>query len=370
LAATFGAADLPDAWAVSPALPAGLTLDPSSGAISGTPTTAAAGTHTFTATTYGSGSLISARSSIDLALTVSADPALTPSFSAVTSTSNGFTFSVTNFDASYTWGATSTAGAVAVSGAGLITVSGIGASASATVTVTTQRSGYLSGSAQQTGSASTTSTPSNGNTENTLSNDSHVALPRLTTIVPGIFTWNQGVYGRTRVVENSGGVAQYTIKPELPQGMSMNRGTGIIQGSPANTLASTTFVVEASNTSGSSTATIRLQVEAAVTETTVAEDGSAGSVRFRKYSAKLSKTGLVKLGMLVQNLGVEPVTLTGMISVSGQGATLARKRAVQVRKHLRSQGITVGSIILLSQADNSTMTRRVLLTQSPSRPSR
>jgi hypothetical protein len=258
---------------------------------------------------------------------------------------------------------------VAVSGAGLVTVSGIGASASATVTVTTQRSGYLSGSAQQTGSASTTSTPSNGNIENTQTNDSPVTPPRLTTVPPGLFTWNQGVYGRTRVIENSGGVAQYTIKPELPQGMSMDRGTGIIQGSPVNVLASTTFVVEARNTSGSSTAKIRLQVEVATTKTTVAEDGAAGTVRFRKYSARLTKTVLVRLGIVVQNLGFEPVSLTRLIPECGQGATLAHKRAVQVRKHLRSQGIAVDSIILLSEAPNSTMTRRVLLTKSSLKPS-
>ena len=43
----FGGA-LPYTWSVSPALPANLSLDPATGAISGTPTTAATTTHTFT----------------------------------------------------------------------------------------------------------------------------------------------------------------------------------------------------------------------------------------------------------------------------------------------------------------------------------
>ena len=39
---------LPYTWSVSPALPANLSLDPATGAITGTPTTAATTTHTFT----------------------------------------------------------------------------------------------------------------------------------------------------------------------------------------------------------------------------------------------------------------------------------------------------------------------------------
>lgn len=74
LAATFGLSTSPDVWAVSPALPAGLALDPISGTITGTPTTTSTGAYTFTATKYGSGALIAAKSSTDLTLNVLASP--------------------------------------------------------------------------------------------------------------------------------------------------------------------------------------------------------------------------------------------------------------------------------------------------------
>ena len=367
LAATFGASGSPDAWTASPALPSGLALDPNSGVIAGTPTTASTGTYTFTATKYGSGSFISARSSIDLVLTVSADPALTPAFGAATSTSDGFTFSVTNFDASYAWGATSTAGSVSVSGAGLVTVSGISAGGSSTVTVTTQRSGYLSGSVQKTGNASSatpTPTPSNSNIESAQPSGSSLVSPQLRTNPPGVFTLTQGVFDRISVIENSGGIARFTINPELPQGTSINPGSGVIQGTPANVTVPTTFEITATNAAGTSTAKVLLQVTSP-TEIAAATSSTVDSVRFLKHSSQPTAKVLEKLATLMQKLGPEPITLRGMIPASGRGAALARKRAVVVRKHLRSHGIKVESTIDLAKASNSTMTRRVLLTQSP-----
>jgi len=365
LAATFGLSTSPDAWTVSPALPAGLALDPNSGAITGTPTTAATGTYTFTAAKYGSGALISARSSIDLALTVSADPALTPTFGATTSTTDGFTFSVTNFDASYTWGATSTAGSVSISGAGLVTVSGIGAGSSSTVTVTTQRSGYLSGSGLKTGNASSatpTPTPSNSSTESAQPTGSSLVSPQLRTSPPGIFTLTQGVFDRIGVIENSGGIARFTINPELPQGTSINPVSGVIQGTPANVTTPIAFEITATNAAGTSTAKILLQVTSP-TKIAATTSSTIDSVRFLKHSSKPTAKMLAKLAILTQKLGPEPITLKGMIPASGRGAALARERAVVVRKHLRARGIKVESTIDLAKATNSTMTRRVLLTQ-------
>lgn len=83
--------------------------------------------------------------------------ALTPTFGANTSTAGGFTGSVTNYSASYTWGIFTSAGSVSFgspSGSTYpFTVTGLGSLASATVTVTTSRSGYNNGSAQTTGTA-------------------------------------------------------------------------------------------------------------------------------------------------------------------------------------------------------------------------
>lgn len=72
--ALFGGDATPNIWAVTPALPSGLTLNSSTGEITGTPTAAAAGNYTITAS-YNPGNLgLIARSSTTFALTINADP--------------------------------------------------------------------------------------------------------------------------------------------------------------------------------------------------------------------------------------------------------------------------------------------------------
>ncbi|MDP4013155.1 MAG: fibronectin type III domain-containing protein [Candidatus Nanopelagicales bacterium] len=83
------------------------------------------------------------------------DPALTPTFDAPTSTADGFTAQVSNYDADYTWGASATSGAAAINGTGLVTVTGLAPGASSTATITTNRTGYTEGTADVTGTAST-----------------------------------------------------------------------------------------------------------------------------------------------------------------------------------------------------------------------
>lgn len=73
--ATFAAATAPDVWAVSPALPAGLTLNTATGAITGTPTSAASGTYTITASYNPGGLGLIARSAISLTLIIASAPA-------------------------------------------------------------------------------------------------------------------------------------------------------------------------------------------------------------------------------------------------------------------------------------------------------
>ena len=77
--------------------------------------------------------------------------ALTPSFGTPTSTADGFTVQISNYDALFTWAGTATAsGVVVISGSGLVTVSGVAARTSSTATITTERSGYSGGSATVT----------------------------------------------------------------------------------------------------------------------------------------------------------------------------------------------------------------------------
>jgi formylglycine-generating enzyme required for sulfatase activity len=76
---------------------------------------------------------------------------LTPTFGASTSTADGFTVPITNFDSSYTWAGTATAsGSVSVSGTGLVTVTGVNFWTSSTATITTTKLNTVGGSAQVT----------------------------------------------------------------------------------------------------------------------------------------------------------------------------------------------------------------------------
>lgn len=72
--ATFGAATAPDVWSVSPALPAGLTLNTSTGAITGTPTSATNDTYTITASYNPGGLGLIARSAVSLTLIIASAP--------------------------------------------------------------------------------------------------------------------------------------------------------------------------------------------------------------------------------------------------------------------------------------------------------
>ena len=88
------------------------------------------------------------------AIPVGADGnSLTPTFAALTSTADGFTVQVSNYDAEFTWDVATTAGSTSINGTGLITVTGLGAGQSATVTVIASRAGFNDGSAEVTGSA-------------------------------------------------------------------------------------------------------------------------------------------------------------------------------------------------------------------------
>ncbi len=88
------------------------------------------------------------------AIPVGADGnSLTPTFAALTSTADGFSVQVSNYDSEFTWDVATTAGSASINGTGLIAVTGLGAGQSATVTVIASRVGFNDGSAEVTGSA-------------------------------------------------------------------------------------------------------------------------------------------------------------------------------------------------------------------------
>ena len=96
--------------------------------------------------TFASNGLTSATQSI-----TPLDAANTPTFGTPTSTADGFTVLISNYDANFTYGGTATAnGTVMISSTGLVTVTGVAANTSSTATITTTQTNYVSGSAQVT----------------------------------------------------------------------------------------------------------------------------------------------------------------------------------------------------------------------------
>jgi uncharacterized repeat protein (TIGR02543 family) len=86
--------------------------------------------------------------------------ALTPTFGSATATADGFTVSITNYDAAFTWATpTVSAGSVAITSTSgstrVLTVTGLTPGASATITQNTTRTGYTNGTATVSGTATT-----------------------------------------------------------------------------------------------------------------------------------------------------------------------------------------------------------------------
>jgi len=76
------------------------------------------------------------------------------------------------------------------------------------------------------------------------------------------FTFNQDVAISSITPSNSGDSATWSISPSLPSGLSIDSSTGVISGTPTVTASSASYVITATNSCGSDTATISVTVNA------------------------------------------------------------------------------------------------------------
>jgi hypothetical protein len=74
-------------------------------------------------------------------------------------------------------------------------------------------------------------------------------------------TVGQAIAAATPTV--NGNISSYTVAPALPSGLTLNSTTGIISGTPTTVAAQATYVVTASNASGSTTASLQITVNPA-----------------------------------------------------------------------------------------------------------
>lgn len=266
----------PYTWSVtSGALPAGLTLNTSTGAIAGTPTTA--GTSTFTLQVADSASATDTQS---LSITVSATGTLAVTTTAfpVAVVGSGFsgTLLATGGTAPYVWSIIS--GGLA-GGLTLDTATGV-------ISGTPTAAGTSTFTAQVTDAASLTATAS-------LSITTQASLVVSTTSLAD----GQVGVAYSQTLAATGGVTPYTwsvTSGSLPAGLTLNSSTGVISGTPTAAGTSTFTVQVTDDADYTATASLSITVGGTLAVSTTSLSGGTVGVA---YSQTLASTG-----------GVSPVT--------------------------------------------------------------
>jgi len=229
-------------WAISPGLPAGLTLNTTTGVITGTPTAIAAiANYTVTATnTGGSGSAAITITVNDLPPVVSYTPSTNvytvgTAITSLTPTNSGGT------PTSWTIGPALPAGLTFDTSTGIV---------SGTPTAVSPVTVY------------TISADNDGGTSTTYLTLSCVnPTPPIISYTPASNTFVTGTVITTWSPVNTGGAAtSWSISAALPSGLNFDTSTGNITGTPTTISATTSYTVTASNSAGSATASITITV--------------------------------------------------------------------------------------------------------------
>ena len=237
-------------YSISPALPAGLSLNPTSGIISGTPTAASA-TTTYTASAATGSGTASATLFISVQATTGAVPSLSYSAATIAGTVGqaitADTPTVRNgTPTSYSISPALPAGLHLNTATGVIAGTPTAASAATTYSVVVATS---AGTASATLSVQVQGTTGGG-----------LSLTYAAATIAG--TVGQAIVADSPTL--SGGTATgYTVSPALSAGLSLNAGTGVLSGTPTAAAVATTYTVSAATASGTATASVFIVVQAA-----------------------------------------------------------------------------------------------------------
>jgi hypothetical protein len=277
-------------WAIAPALPTGLSLNTSTGVISGTPSSdTASSSYTVTAT--------NAAGSGTTTLTISVIPAVQPTISYSPSTRN-FTL-----DSTITSMTPTTSGTFPSWSVSPALPRGLSLNA---------QSGAITGTPTRTTSAATyrvTATNSAGSSFTDLTLAVVESIPSISfNITTFSFVKNSAISIISPL--NTGSPAtSWTISPALSAGLSFNSLTGQISGTPSASVSATTYTVTGTNTAGSASATVQIAVVDNLLAPSITYATSSASLTVGTAMSALSPTNS---GGAVASYSVSPSVSNGI----------------------------------------------------------
>jgi uncharacterized repeat protein (TIGR02543 family) len=251
-----------------------------------------------------------------------------PGFGAATSTSDGFTLPITNFDPNFTWSATNSLGkSVTVNGTtGLITVTGVNPGTSSTVTIRTTRIGYETGNATSSSISSligAAKVPTFGTPTATVDGFT-LAITNYETAT----TWSvTNSLGRTASINSStglitvSGVSSGTASTVTVRTTRLGYETGTATSSPIYSASTSTQPTNISATIAARSAVLSWSAPAdtggtAITDYTVEYSSNNGETWTTVSHAPSTSTQLTVTGLLD---GTSYIYRVAAVNIAGQG---------------------------------------------------
>lgn len=287
-------------WSVSPSLPSGLSINSTTGVISGTPLSNQSSTgYTVTAT--------NAAGSDTASVSISIAAAQQPTISYSPST--------------YIFTLDSPITTINPSTSGTFPTWSVSPTLPAGLSINTQN-GQISGTPTRRTSIDTytvTATNTAGSSTTTLILTVNETVPDISFSLSSYsFATNQAISTITPL--NSGSPAtSWSISPSLPSGLSFNSTTGQITGTPTGTSAATSYSVTGSNSAGSDSATISITITSSlqVPSITYSPSSYSGQINVTMTTLTPSNSGGSAASWSISPTlptGISFSTLTGIIS--------------------------------------------------------